>query len=194
MASATDRTRAGAHSRKSTGLVIIDMISSWDFPDADKLLPGVQGIVDNISALKSRCRRAGVPVIYANDNRGRWRSNFPELVQRSIEAGGASAAITRALLPAQDDYFVLKPSQSAFFATPLELLLRHLKMRRIMVVGVASDQCVLSTALDARMRSLDVTIPRDCVASQTQARQAAVLKQFEEVHRLATPPSARIRF
>jgi len=179
---------------KDTGLLIIDMISSWDFPDADKLLPGVRGIVDNISALKSRCRKAGVPVIYANDNRGRWRSNFPELVQRSLDAGDASAAITRTLMPEPDDYFVLKPSQSAFFGTPLELLLQHLKLRRIAIVGVASDQCVLSTALDARMRSLDVIVPRDCAASQTRARHAAVLRQFEEVHQLPTTPGARIRF
>ena len=97
-------------------------------------------------------------------------------------------------MPQPDDYFVLKPSQSAFFGTPLDLLLQHLGVRRIVVVGVASDQCVLSTALDARMRSLDVVIPRDCVATQTRARHAAVLKQFEEVHLLLTTPGARVRF
>ena len=179
---------------KDTGLLIIDMISSWDFPDADKLLPGVRNIVDNISSLKARCRRTGVPVIYANDNRGRWRSNFPELVQRSLDAGKVAAAITHALMPDPDDYFVLKPSQSAFFATPLELLLEHLKLRRIVIVGVASDQCVLGTALDARMRSLDAIVPRDCAATQTRARHAAVLRQFDEVHKLPTTPGARIRF
>ncbi|MEJ8815877.1 isochorismatase family cysteine hydrolase [Variovorax ureilyticus] len=175
-------------------MLIIDMISSWDFPDADKLLRGAHGIVDSISTLKSRCRRAEVPVIYANDNRGRWRSNFPELVQRSLDTGGAAAAITRALMPDPDDYFVLKPSQSAFFGTPLELLLQHLNIRRIVIVGVASDQCVLSTALDARMRSLDAIVPSDCVASQTRARHSAVLRQFEAVHRLPTTPGPRIRF
>lgn len=173
-------------------LLIIDMISPWDFPDARKLLPGARGIAKAISALKRRCHEAGAPVVYANDNRGRWRSNFPEVVQCSLDAGGPAAEITRALMPGPDDYFVLKPSQSAFFGTPLELLLRHLQARCIVVAGVASDQCVLSTALDARMRSLDVIVPRDCVASQTLARSRAVLQQFEKVHVLPTPPAARI--
>ncbi|MBO9512604.1 MAG: cysteine hydrolase [Variovorax sp.] len=182
----------GTHGR--TGFLIIDMISCWDFPDAEKLLPGVRGIVRSISAFKSRCQRTGVPVIYANDNRGRWRSDFPDLVQRSLDAGGAASEITRALMPDPDDYFVLKPSHSAFFGTPLELLLQHLKVRRIVIAGVSSDQCVLSTALDARMRMLDAIVPRDCVATQTRERNAAVLKQLREVHLLPTTPGARIRF
>jgi len=39
-------------------------------------------------------------------------------------------------------YFVLKPMHSAFYATPLEILLRHLHVRRVITVGVTADQCV----------------------------------------------------
>lgn len=176
-----------------TALVVVDMISCWDFPDAGKLLPGARRIARHIAALKARCRRAGVPVIYANDNRGRWRSDFPALVALSLECEGPAASITQALEPSRDDYFVLKPSQSAFFGTPLELLLHHLEARRILVAGVASDQCVLSTVLEARMRSLEVVVPRDAVATQSEARNRAVLRQLEEVHRVPTTPASRIR-
>ena len=125
-----------------TALLIIDMISCWDFPDAEKLLPGAHAIATRIATLKARCTRAGVPTIYVNDNRGRWRSDFPKLVELSLAAGGAGAEITSALLPEETDYFVLKPKQSAFFATPLELLLAYLKASRLIVAGVASDQCI----------------------------------------------------
>lgn len=108
-----------------TALLIIDMISCWDFPDAEKLLPGAHFIAGRIAALKARCTRAGVPAIYVNDNRGRWRSDFPKLVELSLASGGAGAEITSTLLPEETDYFVLKPKQSAFFATPLELLLAY---------------------------------------------------------------------
>jgi hypothetical protein len=121
------------------------MISCWDFPDAEKLLPGAHAIAGRIAALKARCTRAGVPAIYVNDNRGRWRSDFPKLVELSLAAGGAGAEITSALLPEETDYFVLKPKQSAFFATPLELLLAYLKATRLIVTGVASDQCIWAT-------------------------------------------------
>src|SRR4051794_23052922 len=107
---------------RGTALLVVDMISCWDFPDADKLVRGARRIAPNIAALKARCRETGTPVIYANDNRGRWRSDFPMLVGESLERGGMAAEITRALEPEHDDYFVLKPSQSAFFGTPLEIL------------------------------------------------------------------------
>lgn len=181
--------RAAGH----TALLIIDMINCWDFPDAHKLLPPAAEIAPRIAALKARCRRAGVPVIYANDNRGRWRSDFPSLVELSLTQGGAGAAITQALRPDADDYFVLKPQQSAFFGTPLELLLRHLDANRLILSGVASDQCVLVTATEAGMRDLAVVVPRDCVASQSTRRNEMVLRQIEEFQKLPVMPSSRIR-
>lgn len=176
-----------------TALLIIDMINCWDFPDAEKLLPRAEAIAPRIAALKSRSRNAGVPVIYANDNRGRWRSDFPALVGLSLGQGGAGAAITSALQPDADDYFVLKPKHSAFFGTPLELLLQHLNARRLVLTGVASDQCVLATAMEAVMRDLAVVVPRDCVASQSVARNDTVLRQLEKFQNLPTTTASRIR-
>jgi len=181
--------RAAGH----TALLIIDMINCWDFPDADNLLPRAAAIAPRIAALKARCRKAGVPVIYANDNRGRWRSDFPALVEESLANNSAGASVTRTLQPGPDDYFVLKPKQSAFFGTPLELLLRHLDARRLILTGVASDQCVLVTATEAGMRDLAVVVPRDCVASQSASRNDIVLRQLEEFQKLPTTPSSRIR-
>lgn len=177
----------------ATGLLVLDMISSWDFPDADKLLPAAAAVSRRIAALKRRCRSAGVPVIYANDNRGRWRSDFGALVELSIASGGRGADITTMLLPDHDDYFVLKPRQSAFVATPLEQLLGVLHVERLIVTGVASDQCVLSTAIDARMRGLEVVMPRDCTGTQTARRQAMLMAQCPEVFGIATTPGSRIR-
>lgn len=116
----------------------------------------------------------------------------------SVGAGGAApggpgAEIASALKPDADDYFVLKPKQSAFFGTPLELLLQHLKASRLILTGVASDQCVLVTATEAGMRDLAVVVPRDCVASQSTARNALVLRQIEEFQKLPTTPSTRLR-
>lgn len=173
-------------------LLIIDMISCWSFPDAEKLLPGAAAIAPNIAALAVRCRRAGVPVIYANDNLGRWRSDFAKLVALSLDCGGDTAAVTSALRPSEIDYFVLKPKHSAFYATPLRLLLDDLRVRRLIVAGVASDQCILSTVADARMRDIDVVVPRDCVASQTEDRNARALKQFADVFKLRTPTGRRL--
>jgi nicotinamidase-related amidase len=174
--------------KPESALVIIDMISCWDFPDAEHLLPHALRISRPIANLKRRCKREGLPVIYANDNRGRWQSNFSNVVDLSLKCGGDAGDITQMLMPEQDDYFVLKPKQSAFFGTPFELLLQHLGVSRLIVTGVASDQCVLVTVVEARMRDLNVVVPRDCIASQAEARNNAVLLQLEQSHKLPTTP------
>lgn len=68
-----------------------------------------------------------------------------------------------------------------------------MRIDRLIVVGVASDQCVLATAADARMRDRAVLVPRDCVASQTGARTRASIEHFERVLKLPTTPSRRLR-
>lgn len=165
-------------------LLIIDMISCWDFPDADALLPGAAAIAAPIARLKKRCTAAGVPTIYCNDNRGRWRSDFRTLVDSALACGGEGADITRCLTPGPNDYFVLKPMQSSFFETPLASLLKYLHVHRLILTGIASDQCVMASAMEARLRGLDVVVPRDGVASQTPQRNQAALRQFRETHKL----------
>jgi len=161
-------------------LIILDMISDWRFPDADALLRRTARVAPTIARLKERCTQAGIPVIYANDNSGQWRSDFKFVVRQSLEGLGKGAAITRQLEPGPDDFFVLKPKHSAFMATPLELLLDHLKTRRLLLTGVAADQCIVATAADARMRDFEVVVPSDAVAAQTAARERRALLQLSE--------------
>ncbi|HTJ07279.1 MAG TPA: isochorismatase family cysteine hydrolase [Caldimonas sp.] len=183
-----DRVAAGG-----MALLVIDMVSSWDFPDADVLSRAALAIAPRIGALKRRCIDAGVPVVFVNDNRGRWRSEFRELVRVSIVESEIGAAIAEHLRPGDGDYSVLKPKQSAFYATPLDLLLRHLRVQHAIVTGVASDQCIVMTAAEAHMRDYEVSVPRDCVGAPTASRNAAALRQLAESHRVATPLSTRLR-
>jgi len=176
----------------ATALLIIDMLSDWDFPDADAYLGGAEAIAPRIAALARRCRAVGVPVIYANDNHGRWRSDFREVVSKAMKGDAAGARIARQLAPEHADYFVLKPKHSGFHATPLDLLLRHLKVRTLVVTGVSSDQCVLYTTADARMHDYDVKVPPDCVATRSDERNAAAIRHFEVVLGLDTTPSTEL--
>ena len=165
----------------ATALLIIDMLNGWDFADADAYLAGAEAIAPRIAALAQRCRAAGVPVIYANDNHGRWRSDFREVVAMAMKADAAGARIARQLTPERQDYFVLKPKHSGFHATPLDLLLRHLGVRTLVITGVSSDQCVLYTTADARMHDYEVKVPPDCVATRSDERNTAAIRHFADV-------------
>jgi nicotinamidase-related amidase len=176
-----------------TVLMILDMISCWTFPDGAALQRQAARIAPAIAHLKRRCLEAAVPVIYANDNSGQWRSDFKFVVSESMAAGSLGSEITRALEPGPEDYFVLKPKHSAFFATPLEILLDHLRARRLVIAGVTGDQCILSTASDAHMRDFDVAVPGDCIASLTPERNRRAIEHLGEALEVRTPPARAIR-
>ncbi|MBW8829007.1 MAG: cysteine hydrolase [Burkholderiales bacterium] len=194
MASSSHRSVAGPRSGNPDALLILDMISCWDFPDADRLLPQAMRITAPIARLRSRAHRHGVPIIYCNDNRGQWRSDFRQQVSLSLDAKNAARDITRVLLPCEEDYFVLKPRHSAFYATPLQLLLQTLEVRRIVLAGVTSDQCVLVTAMDARIREFEVVVPSDTCATHDALRQKCALSQFGKALEVPTPVSSAVRW
>ena len=173
-------------------LLVIDMLSTWDFPDGDAMLKSAERIAPRIAELRRRCRAVCVPVIYANDNRGRWRSDFREVVAMAIGSGDGAARIAELLKPERDDYFVLKPKHSGFHATPLDLLLRHLQARRLLITGVSGDQCVLYTVADARMHDYEVVVPRDCIASLSAERDRRLLDYLGEVTEVETPLGSEI--
>ena len=73
-------------------------------------------------------KKAGIPVIYVNDNFGRWQSDFRRQVQHCLRGESRGHEIVKLLQPEEDDYFVLKPKHSGFFSTTLETLLRYLRI------------------------------------------------------------------
>ena len=82
--------------------------------------------------------------------------------------------VVQLLVPGKEDYFVLKPKHSAFYATPLELLLTYLKVSTLILTGIAGDVCVLFTAGDAFLRDYHLFVPSDCIASQSPRTMHAV--------------------
>ncbi len=98
-------------------LLIIDMVSDWNFPDEERLLSEAEIIAPRISELKKQCRTLGIRTVYANDNQGRWRSDFKAIVQSAERRGGAAQRIANMLVSDACDYFLLKPKHSAFHST-----------------------------------------------------------------------------
>jgi nicotinamidase-related amidase len=162
-------------------LVLVDVINDLEFDGGEKILPQALSMAEALSAFKRRAKQAGVPAIYANDNFGRWRSDFPKLVQHCLRDGARGREVVQLLAPEPDDYFVLKPKHSAFYQTNLDTLLNYLGVETVIITGMASDICVLFTANDAYMRDLSVIVPPDCVASENPADNQTVLALMARV-------------
>lgn len=180
-----------APDKNPTALLIIDMINDLQFPEARALSEFAVPMAKRIKILANRARAAGVPVIYVNDNFGRWRSDFHALVKHCLHSHGK--AIARLLKPKTKDYFVLKPKHSAFHSTTLDLLLRHLGARRLILTGMASNICVLFTANDAYMRSFKLFVPGDCVCANTQAENDHALALMKKILKADIQPGFKIK-
>lgn len=153
---------------KKAAILIIDALNSFDFTGGDALAEAAQGIVGPIESLREQARAADVPVIYVNDHGGRWRAERSELVDGFLSGKGGT--IAAALKPGAEDYFVIKPESSGFYATTLPALLPRLGVTRLVITGLAADICVLFTAADAHMREYDIWVPGDATAAQTNDR------------------------
>lgn len=167
---------AAAH---PVALLLVDVINDFDFPDAQNLIAFAEEAAPQIRGLAARARKAGVPVVYVNDNFGHWRSDFRATVARCSEPGRAGARVVRQLTPEPSDLFVLKPMHSGFFHTPLELLLRELETKTLILAGFATNLCVAFTAYDAHMRGLRVAVPCNTTAANSDELCTQTLEQLE---------------
>ena len=194
MPSRNRNLHGSAPDKSDIALVLIDVINDLEFPEGDQLLRFALPMAQAIAALAQRARQADVPVIYVNDNFGRWRSDFRAQVEHCLNDGVRGESIARLLKPEQDDYFVLKPKHSGFFSTTLDVLLRYLEARIVILAGMAANICVLFTANDAYMRDLHLMVPADCVASNTQRENDYALEQMRAVLKADIRPSAEVSF
>jgi nicotinamidase-related amidase len=181
-------TRRAAGRRQA--LLIIDMISAFDFPEGPALAAQAVPAARRIARLKRRVR---MPVIYANDNFMRWQADFREIVATCMAPTSRGANIARLLEPGQGDYFILKPKHSAFYQAPLEALLDELRVTRLVLTGIAADGCVPATAADAHLREYGLRVPADCVASPTQARTRHALAVMKSAFHADTAGSRGVR-
>ena len=175
-----------------SALLVIDVINDLDFDGGEDLGRFAGGVVEPIRTLKRRFREAGLPVIYVNDNFGRWRSDFRATVDAVCGSECRGREMARALAPDDEDYFVLKPKHSGFHHTVLPVLLGDLGVDRVVLCGVAGNICVAFTAHDALMHNLRVAVPHDAVASESSEANDRVLEELEAVFGVDTRPAAEV--
>lgn len=165
----------------AVALLLIDVINDMEFEGAEALVEQAVPMAHRIARLKQAAKKERIPAIYVNDNFGRWKSDFRRVVEHCLHDGVRGEEVARILQPEDDDYFVLKPKHSAFFATTLDTLLTYLGASTVILTGIAGNICILFSANDAYMRDLNVIVPSDCVVSNTPDENRHALEQIREV-------------
>ncbi|GAB3663198.1 cysteine hydrolase family protein [Streptomyces sparsus] len=175
-----------------SALIVIDMINTYDHPDAENLRPSVEKALPAVRRLIEKARRAGTEVVYVNDNFGRWRSQHDEIINTALS--GPHRELVDPIRPDDNSLFVIKARHSIFYQTPLEYLLADLGARRLVLCGQVTEQCVLYSALDAHIRHLEVTVARDAVAHIHPDLADAALRMMEQNMNATVCDAADVRF
>lgn len=175
--------------RSERVLLLVDFINPLDFPGGEHLAAPAVAAARAAAALRQRLAADGVTTIFANDNYGVWQSDFHTMVATCVGMEGPAGEIARALYPQATDLTILKPRHSAFYTSPLDLLLREMQATQLVICGLATDICVQLTAGDAFLREYDIWVPADCTAAESEEAKAASLAYMANMLKCDTRPS-----
>ena len=164
---------------KDTAIITIDMHDGHLSEDPECPCPSPRGreIVEPLNNIMAECRKLGLPIIHVRSTLRKggadeklypsaWRMVFPVTVGEIPNIAEHAIEGTRwnkmSIDVHDEDYMVTtKKRLSAFYPTDMELLLRNLGIRRVVLTGCMTDCCVINTAFDAANRDFRVVVPQD---------------------------------
>jgi len=160
-------------------LLAVDVFGDFSHEDGDRLLASLRDRAGGFVHTLDAARRREIPVLFANDTHGVWDGDSRALVERALAGPGRD--VLEALVPRDDEAFLVKPRYSAFDLTPLELVLAQLEIERILLMGMATEMCVAQTAIDARERGFKVTVVEEACATVDERIEAVALDYLVSV-------------
>lgn len=174
---------------KDTALLVIDMQRGFLEPRSPLFIDGAPASVPACAAVIAACREKGVPVFFVTRAYAADGSDVEKARRAAWEAGGKplspdcapelSTDMPEEFGACESDRRIAKPRYSAFFATELDLILRRLGIRRVVLAGTTTPNCIRTTCYDALSLDYDVTVLSDCTSSKTPEIQRSNLRDME---------------
>lgn len=173
-----------------SAVIVIDMVNTYQHPGAEALASNVAEIIDPLAELIAQTRsRDDVDLIYVNDNYGDFAADHDDIVRSAL--AGHRPELVKPIVPDPGVRFLTKVRHSAFYSTALAYLLGQLDVRRVILTGQVTEQCILYTALDAYVRHFSVVVPPEAVAHIDPGLGDAALKMMQRNMRAEITPSAQ---
>lgn len=172
-----------------SALIMIDMENGFVDPQGGHCIRYAQPTVPACVRAVETARRKGIPVffvkrVYRADGSdveltryAAWKSGGRACMPASV--GPNSAQAPEGLRPQPGDYAIIKPRWSAFFQTELDLILRRLDVRTVLLAGTTTPNCVRTTCYDAIAMEYNTVVLTDCCSSQTEEIQRVNLEDME---------------
>ncbi|HUU30294.1 MAG TPA: isochorismatase family cysteine hydrolase [archaeon] len=161
-------------------LLVIDMQRCFLEPAYPLYTENGQAIIPNLRLLIENFRQKKRPVLFAAQmNRGEFIDRGEVLrvwwPATPLE-GSRDTELAREIKPLPSEKVIIKRRYSAFHATDLELTLRTMEIRQLIVAGLFTNVCVEATVRDAFMHDFFVFIPADACASLNEELHLGALR------------------
>lgn len=172
-------------------LVIIDMENGFVLPGSGNCIKGAYATIPKCAAAARAARKKGIPVffvkrVYRTDGSDVELTRYKSWkdVGRTCTPGSSgvnSQEFVKGLEPQPGDYTIIKPRWSAFFGTELDLVLRRLDIRTVVIAGATTPNCIRTTCYDALALEYMAVVLTDCTSSNTDEIQKSNLEDMERV-------------
>ena len=163
----------------------------------------IQAAASKTMELLEGARRSKVPIIHVRtfhypwtdspSMRRRFTANWISKdlgLDRSKHCREGSWGGEFYLAPDPDECIVTKHRYSAFIETDLDLILRSIGAKTLVMTGCATNVCVESTARDGFMKDYFVVVAEDCAGAMTKEEHEASLYTLDRY--FATVTNSRI--
>jgi len=165
-----------------TAVLVVDMQKDFCYEDGALFVgDAVRRIIPNIKALLEDARIKGLPLIFTQDWHSPEDDEFAVWGRHCVEYTRGAELIDELAEVEERAFVVRKTRYTAFFETELEAHLREKGIKKLIIVGVATNICVLHTAIDASLRGFEIIIPEDCVAALSNYEQEYSLYHIKNV-------------
>lgn len=150
----------------SPAILVVDMLN--DFVTGALGCDRGRAIVPATAQLLDAAREAGVPVIFCNDCHRKGIDRELKLWGDHAIAGTPGAEVIPELKLCDKDYVVPKRRYSGFFQTDLDILLKELGVKTVVMTGLHAHMCVRHTSADAYCLGYDVVVAKEATDSFTE--------------------------
>ncbi len=176
---------------KDTALIVIDMQRGFLNEESTCYIKGAKATVPNCARMIRGCRDMGIPVFFVNRL---YRANGSDVEHTRFHGwlkGGKpispgcdesiSSDMPEEFCPCEKDYFIKKPRFSAFFQTELDIVLRRLGVRNVILIGTTTPNCIRTSCYDGISLEYNVAVVSDCTSSATDEIQKSNLRDMENI-------------
>ena len=181
---------------KTTALVIIDMENAFIDPASPLCIKNALATGPACGKVIVKARERGIPVFFVNRI---YRKNGSDVEfaryqswldgERYLAPGSTgplSIDVPAEFKPKEGDYCIIKPRFSAFFQTELDLILRRLGVRTVILTGTTTPNCIRTTCYDGLSLDYNILIIEDCCSSNTDEIQRVNMEDMARVGAVIT--------